>query len=163
MGEKSERAGVVVSLIAAVAWLSCIEETWLPYIVAGGVLYIEQNEWVKKQMIQLLVLFSACRVFNCLIVNRLISEIINGIVSGVSLIEWLRVTIYTAEDLLFAYLAYRAWKNKDTGFHSLEELAERMLRSGKRSDKRVSNVCLNCGKPIGKDMDFCVYCGNKLN
>ncbi len=170
------RIGVSVNFLAMIAWLSVIGGEWIPFLVAGAILVLEKDGWLKKQMIKVLVLAVAVRVGNYLLFTHLIDLIFPQwyLNAGVLI---LKIIVYLAEDALWIVLALRAWK-RTPSYTSLDHFAEGCLEteyiSGTSTDTEMTgsktptvsvasaNVCPNCGKLISDEMDFCVNCGTKV-
>lgn len=175
-GKSKTRTGVSVNFLATIAWLSVIGGEWIPFLVAGAILVLEKDGWLKKQMIKVLVLSALVRVVNYLLFTHLIDLLFPQWYSNAGVLI-LKIIVYLAEDALWIVLALRAWK-RTPSYTSLDHFAEVCLESEHTSLESgnvvspanvvsvatVSSVavCPNCGKPISDEMDFCVNCGAKL-
>lgn len=173
---KETRSGVSVHFLAMIAWLSAIGAEWISFLVAGAILFLEKDSWLKKQMIKVLTLTAVVRVFNTILFSHMLEVIFP---SGAFLpMVIIKICIYLAEDALWIVLALRAYK-KTPSHTSLDHFAG-MCLEGEMTSPDVSSgsvytgnqeplktaatggVCPNCGRPISEDMDFCVNCGTKV-
>ena len=155
MNEEKSRAGISMTFLATAAWVSCINSTWIPFVVAGALLYLEQDKWLKKQMVQLIVVFATFRIFNCLLFDRIIGILVPRTLVSVDLV---RIIIMLFQDIAYCVLAYKAWKHCTINISILGKIAENTIGTGAEND----GVCPHCGKSISGEMGFCIHCGKKL-
>lgn len=179
------RSGVSVNFLAMIAWLSVIGAEWVPFLVAGAILFLEKDAWLKKQMIKVLTLTAITRIFNIILFSHILNVIFPR---GTSLfMAILEICVFLAEDVLWIVFAARAWKRTPAhtsldhfagvciGEAPIEPVAVNVPvtpqavvpqtatpQAVASSPEASAKLCPSCGKPISEDMIFCISCGTKV-
>ena len=139
MDENSKtRSGVSVGFLAAVAWFSALTTAWVPILIAGALLFLEKNAWLKKQLIKVIVVVLAFAAVNTVLFSHFLNQVftsrldVGGLslqLNGIAGLQWFEMIIFLAEDVVYIVMAIRAWKMTQS-YSSLDHFAGSCLADG---------------------------------
>ena len=163
------RSGVSTGFLAMIAWIAAMGGDILPFLVAGGLLFLEKDAWLKKQLVRVLALSVIFRVVNYLLVHHFLNFLpVNQNSGAIILIQVIKILLFLTEDAIFLVYGILAWK-KAPSHPSLDHLADTIVQKEEENPsveapavESAEPVCPKCGKGINQEMDFCVFCGTKL-
>lgn len=150
------KAGVKVGFIALLVWLSCIVGNVGPFLVGGAVLYLENDEWLKKQVVSMLITYTAICLIRLFALSYLL-DIIGDFTSGIYEVSHWIVRIYgIVTDVIYICMGVRAYR------HEAIALAKDMSDYVCSDEDMKTGICPSCGYSVGAEDLFCMKCGQKL-
>ena len=131
--------GMDVCLLAAAAYFLALFGGYVPVLlVAGYVLLMEEDAWLKKcavKAVGIMVIFSVANLFIGLIPNAI--SLINYIFSAFggsfyigfvsNLVSALSLVLAVVQKLLLVFLGLKALKHEDIPFETVDKLVEKYM------------------------------------
>jgi len=170
---RETKLGISTGLLAALLFLSGLVNSLTLTLLAGYVLLIEKDEWLRRAAIKAVVLFVVFRLTNGVLdvldyafgfVNNILSnfrDVSFRLSFPANLESILASALNFLEKGLFLLLGVQALAKRTVSLGFIERMTERHSAKSARGEQG-ERLCPACGAQLQKASKFCTNCGQRL-